>query len=119
VTATATARWRDHLVVTRLGRAPRVYAPEGARVHPAVELDLVLCACAGAALGVTAARLAMTDAPLPAPSCAPCLPTDGDVPPEVRDALDEVGATLDRMDARCVLLPERDRIAVVPTRRTP
>jgi hypothetical protein len=55
----------------------------------------------------------------PQTPCAPCLPVAGEVPNDVRQALEVVGATLDRMDARCVLLPERDRLAVVPVRRAP
>jgi hypothetical protein len=44
--ASSTARWRDHIVVTQPGRAPRVYAPEGARVHPAVEPVMLQRLCA-------------------------------------------------------------------------
>lgn len=48
-----------------------------------------------------------TSRPRPCPACASV-----DLAP-VRGDLDQIGARLDHLDARCVLLPERDRLAVV------
>lgn len=45
---------------------------------------------------------------LPCPACPACIAD-----------LDEIATRLDHLDARCVLLPERDRLAVAPARRVP
>jgi len=57
-------------------------------------------------LGYTLGRATMPR-PRPCPACASV-----DLAP-VRGDLDQLGARLDHLDARCVLLPERDRLAVV------